>query len=118
MNLFFLLNYVKILDTVGKINYCRRNNQVVRGKTMRVRMGKGQVLVFDEYVEKKLRELKTKLGYYPALKQIAEACVPPTRADYVYRSLRRLAAAGRLPIGALMVYNAKNNYKNITGANT
>jgi hypothetical protein len=33
----------------------------------------------------------------------------------VDRSLRRLAAAGRLPKEALLVYNAKNNFKNIMG---
>jgi hypothetical protein len=85
---------------------------------MRFRMGKGQVLVFDEYVEKKLEKLRNDLGYYPSLREIANNCIPPTRADFVYRSLRRLAAANRLPKEALSVYNAKNNQKNITGEKT
>ena len=80
---------------------------------MRFRMGKGQVLVFDTYIEKRLEELKTKFGYYPSLREIAENCIPPTRTDYVDRSLRRLAAAGRLSKDALLVYNAKNNQKYI-----
>lgn len=82
---------------------------------MRIRMGKGQVLVFDTYIEKRLEELQTKFGYYPSLREIAENCIPPTRPDYVHRSLRRLAAAGRLTKEALLVYNAKNNQKYITG---
>ena len=82
---------------------------------MRFKMGKGQVLVFDTYIEKRLEELKTKFGYYPSLREIAENCIPPTRTDYVDRSLRRLAAAGRLSKEALQVYNAKNNQKYITG---
>ena len=80
---------------------------------MRFKMGKGQVLVFDTYIEKRLEELKTKFGYYPSLREIAENCIPPTRTDYVDRSLRRLAAAGRLSKDALLVYNAKNNQKYI-----
>lgn len=80
---------------------------------MRIKMGKGQVLVFDAFIEKKLEELRAKLGYYPSLREIAESCVPPTRPDYINRSLRRLAAAGRLSKEALMVYNAKNNAKYI-----
>ena len=80
---------------------------------MRFKMGKGQVLVFDAYIEKRLEELKTKFGYYPSLREIAENCIPPTRTDYVDRSLRRLAAAGRLSKDALLVYNAKNNQKYI-----
>ena len=80
---------------------------------MRFKMGKGQVLVFDTYIEKRLEELKTKFGYYPSLREIAENCIPPTRTDYVDRSLRRLAAAGRLSKEALLVYNAKNNQKYI-----
>ena len=80
---------------------------------MRFKMGKGQVLVFDTYIEKRLEELKTKFGYYPSLREIAENCTPPTRTDYVYRSLRRLAAAGRLSKEAMQVYNAKNNQKYI-----
>jgi len=80
---------------------------------MRFKMGKGQVLVFDTYIEKRLEELKTKFGYYPSLREIAENCIPPTRTDYVDRSLRRLAAAGRLSKEALLVYNAKNNLKYI-----
>ena len=82
---------------------------------MRFKMGKGQVLVFDAYVEKRLEELKAKCGYYPSLREIGDNCVPPTRPDYINRSLRRLAAAGRLSKDALLVYNAKNNQKYITG---
>ena len=82
---------------------------------MRCRMGKGQVLVFDAYVEKKLEELKTKHGFYPTLKEIADNCIPPTRPDFINRALRRLAVAGRLSKDALQVYNAKNNEKYIKG---
>lgn len=82
---------------------------------MRMRMGKGQVLVFDEYIEKQLEKLKTELGYYPTLREIGNQCIPVARADFVDRSLRRLAAAGRLSKEAMRVYNAKNNIKNITG---
>ena len=82
---------------------------------MRIKMGKGQVLVFDAYVEKKLEELKAKRGYYPTLKDIGDNCIPPTRADFVDRSLLRLAAAGRLSKEAMRVYNAKNNLKYIEG---
>lgn len=83
---------------------------------MRFKMGKGQVLVFDAFVEKKLEELRMRRGYYPTLKEIGENCVPPTRPDCVFRSLRRLAAAGRLSKEALTVYNAKNNEKYIQEA--
>lgn len=80
---------------------------------MRFRMGKGQVLVFDAYVEKKLAELYEKCGYFPSLKEIGNNCIPPTSVQYVDRALRRLAAAGRLSKEAMQVYNAKNNFKNI-----
>jgi len=92
---------------------CPFNEKGVNG--MRFRMGKGQVLVFDEHIEKQVEILRAKLGYYPSLREIAESCVPPTRPDYINRSLRRLAAAGRLSKEALQVYNAKNNQKYITG---
>ncbi len=82
---------------------------------MRIRMGKGQVLVFDAFVEKKLMELKSEKGFYPTLRQIGECCTPPQPAAIVFRSLCRLAAAGRLSKEALQVYNAKNNQKYITG---
>ena len=76
---------------------------------MRLRMGKGQVLVFDAFIEKTLEEMRTELGYYPALKNIGERCTPPQPPDCVFRSLNRLAAAGRLSKEAMQVYNAKNN---------
>lgn len=82
---------------------------------MRIRMGKGQVLVFDAFVEKTLEALKAEKGFYPTLKEIGERCTPPQPAAYIHRSLVRLAAAGRLPKEALLVYNAKNNFKNIMG---
>jgi len=81
---------------------------------MRIRMGKGQVLVFDAFVEKKLMELKSEKGFYPTLRQIGECCTPPQPAAHIHRSLRRLAAAGRLPKEALLVYNTKNNIKGDT----
>ena len=80
---------------------------------MRIRMGKGQVLVFDAFIEKKLMELKSEKGFYPTLREIGECCTPPQPAAIVFRSLRRLAAAGRLSKEALLVYNAKNNQKYI-----
>lgn len=80
---------------------------------MRFRMGKGQVLVFDASIEKKIKELYEKNGFYPTLKEIGDSHTPPTSANYVDRSLRRLAAAGRLSKEALQVYNAKNNLKYI-----
>ena len=76
---------------------------------MRIRMGKGQVLVFDAFIEKKLMELKSEKGFYPTLREIGECCTPPQPAATVFRALRRLAAAGRLSQEALLVYNAKNN---------
>lgn len=85
---------------------------------MRLRMGKGQVLAFDAYVEKRMNELRAKNGFYSTLKEIADSCTPPTRTDFIDRSLRRLAAAGRLSKEALQVYNAKNNLKNIKGDTT
>lgn len=85
---------------------------------MRFRMGKGQVLVFDASVEKKMEELYRKNGFYPTLKEIGESHVPPTSANYIDRALRRLAAAGRLSKEALLVYNAKNNLKYIKGDTT
>ena len=80
---------------------------------MRFRMGKGQVLVFDAFIEKKLMELKSEKGFYPTLREIGECCTPPQPAATVFRALRRLAAAGRLSKEALQVYNAKNNLKYI-----
>ena len=80
---------------------------------MRIRMGKGQVLVFDAFIEKKLMELKSEKGFYPTLREIGECCTPPQPAATVFRALRRLAAAGRLSKEALLVYNAKNNQKYI-----
>jgi len=80
-------------------------------KVMRFRMGKGQVLVFDEFIEKTIETMRAELGYYPTLRQIGERCTPPQYAAYVYSSVKRLAAAGRLSKEALQVYNAKNNLK-------
>jgi len=80
---------------------------------MHFRMGKGQVLVFDAFIQNKLEELRAKRGFYPTLKEIADNCIPPQSSNVVFRSLRRLAAAGRLSKEALQVYNAKNNLKYI-----
>jgi len=85
---------------------------------MRFRMGKGQVLVFDEFIEKTIETMRTELGYYPTLRQIGERCTPPQSNSVVTRSLHRLAAAGRLSKEALQVYDAKNNFKYITGDTT
>ena len=82
---------------------------------MRIRMGKGQVLVFDAFIEKKLETMRAEMGFYPTLKEIGAQCTPPQPAATVFRALRRLAAAGRLSKEALLVYNAKNNQKYITG---
>ena len=78
---------------------------------MRFRMGKGQVLVFDAFIEKTIEAMRAELGYYPPLKRIGERCTPPQPANCVFRSINRLAAAGRLSPEALLVYNAKNNQK-------
>lgn len=78
---------------------------------MRFRMGKGQVLVFDAFIEKTIEAMRAELGYYPPLKRIGERCTPPQPANCVHRALNRLAAAGRLSPEALLVYNAKNNLK-------
>lgn len=80
---------------------------------MRIRMGKGQVIAFDAFIEKKVEMMRNELGYYPALKEVGAQCMPPQPSDCVFRSLRRLAAAGRLSKEALMVYNTKNNEKYI-----
>lgn len=80
---------------------------------MRFRMGKGQVLVFDAFIEKTLESMKAELGYYPPLKKIGERCTPPQSNSVITRSLTRLAAAGRLTKEARLVYNAKNNSKKI-----
>lgn len=82
---------------------------------MRFRMGKGQVLVFDAFIEKTIEAMRAELGYYPPLKRIGERCTPPQPANCVHRALNRLAAAGRLSNEALQVYDAKNNFKYITG---
>ncbi len=82
---------------------------------MRFRMGKGQVLVFDAFIEKTIEAMRAELGYYPPLKKIGERCTPPQLPDCVFRSINRLAAAGRLSKEAMQVYNAKNNIKYITG---
>jgi hypothetical protein len=81
-------------------------------------MGKGQVLVFDAFVEKTLESLKTEKGFYPTLREIGERCIPPQPAPYIHRALIRLAAAGRLSQEARQVYNAKNNLQNIQKENT
>jgi hypothetical protein len=78
-------------------------------------MGKGQVLVFDTYIEKQVEKLKRVHGFYPILKEIGDSCIPPCSPNYVDRALRRLAAAGRLSKEALQVYNAKNNIKDVKG---
>ena len=80
---------------------------------MRFKMGKGQVLVFDNFIETKLDALKSELGYYPTLRQLGERCVPPQPISVVRSSLRRLAAADRLSKEALMVYDTKNNKQRI-----
>ena len=80
---------------------------------MRIRMGKGQVIAFDAFIEKKVETMRNEMGFYPALKEIGAQCTPPQPSDCVFRSLRRLAAAGRLSKEALLVYNAKNNQKYI-----
>ena len=85
---------------------------------MRFRMGKGQVLVFDAFVEKTLESLKTEKGFYPTLREIGERCTPPQPPDCIFRSINRLAAAGRLSKEARQVYNAKNNLQNIQKENT
>lgn len=85
---------------------------------MRFRMGKGQVLVFDAFIEKTIEAMRAELGYYPPLKKIGERCTPPQPANCIHRSLNRLAAAGRLSKEALQVYDAKNNFKYITGDTT
>ena len=80
---------------------------------MRIRMGKGQIIAFDAFIEKKVEMMKNEMGFYPALKEIGAQCIPPQPSDCVFRALRRLAAAGRLSKEALQVYNAKNNLKYI-----
>lgn len=74
---------------------------------MRFKMGKGQVLVFDTFIEKKLEEMRTELGYYPTLRELGERCIPPQTPFCVRSSLRRLSAAGRLTDEADKVYNSK-----------
>ncbi len=76
---------------------------------MRFRMGKGQIIAFDAFIEKTLEAMKAELRYYPALKDIGARCTPPQPPACVFRSINRLAAAGRLSKEALLVYNAKNN---------
>jgi len=76
---------------------------------MRFRMGKGQIIAFDAFIEKTLEAMKAELRYYPALKDIGERCTPPQPPSCIFRSINRLAAAGRLSKEARQVYNAKNN---------
>jgi len=76
---------------------------------MRFRMGKGQVLVFDAFIEKTIEAMRAELGYYPTLKKIGERCTPPQPPSCIFRSINRLTAAGRLSQEARLVYNAKNN---------
>ena len=91
------------MEDIGEVK--QKNSS--RKKIMRIRMGKGQVLVFDTYVGKRLEELRVKLGYYPSLKEVADSCTPPSRSDFIDRALRRLAAAGKLSSEARLVYNSK-----------
>lgn len=79
-------------------------------------MGKGQVLAFDAHLCQVVEQMNRKNGYYPSLREIGEKLVPPQHVDCVNRSLRRLAAAGRLSKEALQVYNAKNNIKYMENA--
>jgi len=72
-------------------------------------MGKGQIIAFDAFIEKTLEAMKAELRYYPALKDIGERCTPPQPPSCIFRSINRLAAAGRLSKEARQVYNAKNN---------
>ena len=84
---------------------------------MRHRSGKGFVIAFDAALENRMEELKKGLGFYPTLRELGASFSPPLSADFIFRSLRRLADAGRLSEEARQVYDSKNNKKGKTNEN-
>lgn len=70
----------------------------------RHRRGKGELALFDETLSIKLEQLKKQLGYYPALIEIVEYIAPNCTTSSIYKSLRRLSAAGKLSKDAKFIY--------------
>lgn len=82
---------------------------------MRYKSGKGEVMAFDEQFIIHLEKMRKEKGFYPSLRTLAETFrgLPPTFISdnpkkvawgHVHRSLKRLAAAGRLSDEAMKVY--------------
>jgi len=74
---------------------------------MRNRRGKGQIFVLDVAMQKHVEKLRREKGFYPTLRVIGETFDPPLSPALVFRSLRRLAAAGKLAPEAELIYNSK-----------
>jgi hypothetical protein len=75
---------------------------------MRTRMGKGEILALDAKMQILVEEWRQEKGFYPSLREMGETFNPRLPAALVSRSLRRLAAAGKLSEEAMQVYNPKN----------
>lgn len=77
---------------------------------MRYKSGKGEVMAFDEQFITHLEKMRKEKGFYPSLRTLAESLgfkegiSKKVTWGHVYRSLKRLAAAGRLSDEAMKVY--------------
>jgi len=74
---------------------------------MRNRRGKGQIFVLDAAMLKHVEKLRREKGFYPTLRVIGDTFDPPLYPAMVFRSLHRLAAAGKLTPEAELIYNSK-----------
>jgi hypothetical protein len=84
---------------------------------MRKRAGKGQIFALDAKMIILVEKFRQEKEYYPTLREIGETFNPPLPAVTVFRSLRRLAAAGKLSPEAMQVYDSKNINKGDTHEN-
>jgi hypothetical protein len=77
---------------------------------MRYKSGKGEVMVFDDQFVIHLEKMRKEKGFYPSLRVLAETLgfkddlSKKVTWGHVHRSLKRLAAAGRLSDEAMKVY--------------
>ena len=85
---------------------------------MRYRSGKGETIAFDARFLIHLEKMKKEKGFYPSLRELARSLEitsqnPVKRKDasswsYAFRSLKRLAASGKLSPEAMEVYATKH----------
>ena len=85
---------------------------------MRYRSGKGETIAFDARFLVHLEKMKKEKGFYPSLRELVQSLEivsknPVKRKDasswsYAFRSLKRLAAAGKLSPEAMEVYATKH----------